>query len=116
MPLTPFGKACRGHRVRMRVVMADQSAAIELTASTISQIEVGAIQAPEGYITKLAKWMQLDALEEHQLRNLAKLKQKKLKKVQFKSSDDLISLLSREPNKDGVAGAEYEERKAPEAS
>lgn len=93
MPLTAFGKACRDHRIRMNAVMADQSKATGFSSSVISQIETGKTELPDSYLSKLAEWMQLEKLELHQLKLLARLRQKS-KKQRAAEDHDLIQILN----------------------
>jgi len=96
MPLTAFGKACRQHRIRMNAVMADQSNATGFPTSLISQIETGAVGLPEDYMNKLVEWMQLEDLESHQLKLLARLRSKRMQK-QYGPNEghDLIRILNQ---------------------
>lgn len=77
MSLTAFGLACRQHRIRIGVVMADQSSATGVPLPIISGVERGTVNVTESYVADLANWMQLDRLETLQLRTLSHFKAKR---------------------------------------
>lgn len=96
MALTAFGLVCRQHRIRIGVVMADQSTAIGVPTSFISAVERGAIDAPDDYVAKLIVWMQLDRLEALQLNKLSRLHPKWPKKQNTTDDPgDLRGILNR---------------------
>lgn len=104
MPLTDFGKICRKHRIRMKVVMADQSAATGFRPALISAVEQGKVEVPEGYVGKLIEWMQLDAAEVDELQRLVGSKLEREKEKGSRASSDrggegLFRILSQSTNK-----------------
>lgn len=100
MSLTTFGYFCRQHRIRIGVVMADQSKATEFSSAFISEVERGEVSVTDDYLNRLVEWLQLDRLEALQLRTLARHNVKRFKKSERdEETNDLKALLNTHPRR-----------------
>ena len=98
MPLTPFGKACQGHRRGMKAVIAQQAAATGLSPSSISKVERGIQNPSANYLKSLIEWMRLeneDAVELALLATLHKAPNRVRGEDGARAEENLASILDR---------------------
>jgi HTH-type transcriptional regulator, competence development regulator len=71
--MTPFGKAVRHHRIEREILLGEMAEGLGVGSSFLSQVESGKKPIPDGFVQRVAAFLQLDASDAAQLRQAADL-------------------------------------------